>query len=87
MTPYGCKNGRKVDPDAKSGEVSVPEHGVLVIDRETVDNVFGGGEMLVFRHLVILLEEQGLRLEEMKQTVSVSKATEPARPEPHGGAL
>ena len=41
---------RRVDPDAESRQVAIPEHGVLVIDRKTIHNAFGEGEVLKFRH-------------------------------------
>jgi len=40
-----------MDPDAESGKVTVPEHGVLVIDRQTVDNAFREAKVLGFGHV------------------------------------
>ena len=51
-------SARRVDPDAESRQVTVPEHGVLVIDRKTVHNAFRQGKVLKFRHAMVLLKER-----------------------------
>ena len=45
----------RVDPDAESLHVAIPEHRVIAIHRRTVDNTFGEGEVLGFVTLENLL--------------------------------
>ena len=43
----------RVDAQAETGKLPIPEDGVLVIDRETVDDPFGERAILVCGHRLV----------------------------------
>ena len=66
---------RRVDPNAETRKVAVPEHGVLALDRQTVDNSFGEGDVLCSGHAMVP-KKPSLRMAEPEHTVNVSKASD-----------
>ena len=43
-------SARRIDPHAKTGEIMVPEDGVLVLDGERVDSTFGNSQIASSGH-------------------------------------
>ena len=70
-----------VDAQTKAGKLPVPEHRVLVIDRETVDDTFGERAILACGHILVLARPNGyldrkIVADATLLTVSVTKAGE-----------
>ena len=39
-----------IDPDPKAGQIVIPEHGILALDREQIDGAFGDRQIVSFGH-------------------------------------